>query len=159
MAISRHTQKDIGNYEAKLIGPFTTRQIIFLAIGLVPTFLVDYVLYTLGVDTYTIFGITLVIMIVPCFFAFGSKLTYDMKPEDFLKDYYTYHILAPRIRKYQTETLDDVLDKESKKNQMQIQAQESDDNKKKKTTEKKPKLFGKMIIYPHKPDTEFQDFA
>jgi len=163
MAISRKTQKDIGNYEAKLLGPFTTRQCIFLAIGIVPTFLIDYILYTIGVDMYTLFGISFIIMAVPCFFAFGSSLTYDMKPEDFIKDYYHYHILAPRIRKYETETLDDVLDKENKKLQKSddIENNETDTpkSKKKGSKEKEPKTFGKMKLYPHKADSEFKEFV
>lgn len=149
MAVSRRTQRDIGNYEAKLIGPFTTRQIVFLAVGMVPAFFIDYILYTLSVDIYSIFAVTFLIMAVPGFFAFGSSLTYDMKPELFLKDYYLYHILAPKKRLYKTETLDDILEREENKKQKA-------DKKQTKTPELK--TFGKMKIYPHKPDETLKEF-
>ena len=157
MAVLRHTQKDIGNYEAKLIGPFTSRQLFFLAIGIVPTAIIDYILFMLGFDIYSLFGITFLIMAIPCFFAFGQSLTYGMKPEDFLKDYYKYHILAPQKRIYQTETLDDQLKWE------QTVSEEPQDTGAKKDTKKKKnepvKMIGKMKIYPHKADTEFKEFT
>lgn len=134
MAVTRTTQKDIGNYEAKLLGPLTTRQTIIMAIGVIPTLFIDYTVYSLGADMYTIFGITMVLMIIPVFIAFGKSLTYGMNPEDFIKEYYHYHILAPRIRLYKTETLDDVLEAKAKK-----EAQKEDENKggKKKNKSKK----------------------
>jgi len=167
MAVSRHTQKDIGNYEAKLLGPFTTRQCIFLGIGIIPTAIIGYVLMTAGVDFMTVFGLAIFIMAVPCFFAFGSSLTYDMKPEDYVKDYYKYHILAPRRRLYKTETLDDILAaQEAKKNTETEESDEADTEssetkgkKGKKAQQKELKTFGKMKIYPHKEDTEFTSFV
>lgn len=116
MAVSRKTQKDIGKYEAKLIGPFTTRQVICIAIGMVPTVLIDYLLYRLGsVDVYSLFGIALVLMVIPCFFGFGQKICHGQKPEDYIRDYYFYHILAPKIRLHKVETYDDVLDAKAKR--------------------------------------------
>lgn len=116
MAISRKTQKDIGKYEAKLLGPFTTRQVICIASGAVPTVAIDYLLFRFGkVDAYSLFGIAFVLMVIPCFFGFGQKICHGQKPEDFLRDYYFYHVLAPKIRLHEVESYDDVLDAKLKK--------------------------------------------
>lgn len=107
MAVTRHTQKDVGNYEAKLVGPLTTSQLITIAPGLVIAFLVGAVLSSFNLDAITIF-IVCAILIVP-FAIFAKAKPCGMKPMDYLKMYYKYHILAPPIRKYETETFDDLV--------------------------------------------------
>ncbi len=73
----------------------------------------------------------------PCFLAFGQKMCYGMKPEDFIADYIYYHFKCPRERFYKTETLDDILEKKQKKEA----ALEEENSKSKKSKEKtdKPK--------------------
>ncbi len=109
MAAMRATPKDIGNYEAKLIGPFTQRQTVCLGIGLIPTITVAFLAKGAGMDVYGILALALLFMAIPGFLAFGQKLTHGMKPEDFVIDYYQYHIKSSKIRLYQTTTLDDKL--------------------------------------------------
>ena len=115
MSISKPTPKDIGNYEAKLIGPFTQRQSVFLGIGAIPAVAASALMKSLNADGYAILGVVMLIMIIPAFLAFGEKLTHGMKPEDFIIGYYQYHIASPGIRLYKTETIDDKLDYERKK--------------------------------------------
>lgn len=115
MAVTRKTQKDIGNYEAKLIGPLTSRQCIFLGIGLVPTCVVGYIVGSTGADPATIFLICAFIIAPFVFLSFAHP--YGMKPEVFLKEYYIYHIAAPKKRLYQTITrIDEMKDSPSQDN-------------------------------------------
>lgn len=124
MAVMKPTPKDVGTYEAKLIGVFTQRQIVCLACGLVPCILISVILKTIGADGYTIAAFCILIMIIPGFLAFGSKICYGMKPEDFVIEYYQYHIKSKNIRLYETATLDDKLDiirqKELKKEEKRL---------------------------------------
>ena len=153
MAVSRKTQKDIGKYEAKLMGPFTTRQVICIAIGAVPTVAIDYVLYKSGaVDVYTLFGVALLIMIIPCFFGFGQKFCHGQKPEDFIRDYYFYHILAPNVRLHEIESYDDVLDAKAKK----AEASASSNGKSKKNKEQIATSGQKKT---HKKDKEYPEYS
>ena len=48
MAVSRKTQKDVGKFEAKFIGPFTTTQTIFVVIGAVLALLVKFLMDAIG---------------------------------------------------------------------------------------------------------------
>ena len=114
-SITRKTQKDIGNYEAKLIGPFTSRQVVCIGIGAVPTAIGIWIARNVGADPMSYLGIAIVCMAIPCFFAFGQKLCYGMKPENFLADYMHYHQHSAKVRLYKTQTYDDVLYKEEKK--------------------------------------------
>ena len=140
MAISRNTQKDIGNYEAKLIGPFTTRQCIFVGVGLVPSFFIGYSLFTTKMDVITILFVIAIIMAPFLFFAFAHP--YGMKPETFLREYYIYHILAPAKRLYVRETFDDGLEKEQKKQQsLSNNKKENRNQTSQKTTHKKDKDY------------------
>lgn len=108
MAVTRHTQKDIGSYEAKLIGPLTSKQTIILAPGIAIAVLVGLGLNSLHtLDVVSIFIICG--LIITPFGVFAKAKPYGMKLEDFLKAYYKYHYLAPSIRKYKTETFDDVV--------------------------------------------------
>lgn len=109
MAVTRPTPKDIGNYEAKLIGPFTQRQTVCLGAGIIPSVIICWILKTVGADTYLMIMLVMTIMIIPCFLAFGKKFTYGQNPEDFIKDYYYYHMASSQVRFYEVESYDDVI--------------------------------------------------
>lgn len=102
MAISRKTQKDIGQYEPKFIGPFTGRQSAAVGIGGALCFATCYVLKQMNLDAMTMFMICALI-IIP-FFVFGWIKPYGLKVEDFIKEYYHYHYISPHIRPYETVT-------------------------------------------------------
>lgn len=109
MAVTRRTLKDVGSYEAKFIGPFTIRQSVCLGIGVIPAAFVDYLLYNVTREASLLFVVTVIIMAPAIFMAFGSKVCHDMKPEDFVRDYIKYKIMAPPIRLYETRTRDDEI--------------------------------------------------
>lgn len=117
-SIVRKTQKDIGNYEAKLIGPFTSRQVACIGIGAVPTVIAIAIAKSAGADAMTFLGLALIFMAIPCFFAFGQKFCYGMKPENFLADYLYYHSNSAKERLYKTKTLDDILYEEQLKEEL-----------------------------------------
>lgn len=105
--VSRKTQKDVGNFKAKLVGPLTTRQVVFVGLGVVVDFLAYSVLKGAGLDMNTIAPLCLLVM-AP-FAVFGSCFPYGMTCEEFLYQYYIYHIVAPPVREYCTHTaLDDI---------------------------------------------------
>lgn len=173
MAVHRKTQKSLGNYDAKFLGPFTMRQSICIGVGLVPSALVGYMEYTAGLDIGLIFMTIVVIMVVPLFLAFGEKITYGMKPEDFAKQYYIYRIQAPKVRLYKTETYDDIMwtqkQKEaakdssgkkktnaSKKKSAESDEDEEDTKKKKKGNSGTKK--GKFRVYEHKKNKAYPDY-
>lgn len=145
MAVTRKTQKDIGNYEAKLIGPFTTRQCILLGIGAVPTIIACVIINRLSSDPYAMIG-GCIFMIIPGFFAFGKNLCYQMNPEDFIAGYYYYHIKCPNRRLYKTKTLDDEIEENKYKEELKSYNALSKAEKKKTSPPKKEE----MTIYPHK---------
>ena len=169
MAISKPTPKDVGTYEAKLMGPFTKRQVVCIGIGIVPTVLVASLLSALAIDGYTIAGVAMMFMVIPCFFAFGSVLCYGQKPEDFLIEYYQYHLKSKKVRLYATDTLDDKLDIVRKK-ELKKQAEEMElDPKQKKP--KEPKKDKNVVatktkfkdprfeVKPHKASKEYRTFS
>ena len=102
MAVTRRTQKDIGSYEPKFIGPLTLRQSIAVGIGVILCVFACYLLKDFGMDMTTMFFICFIIM-AP-FVIFGFVKPYGMKAEEFVKEYYEYHIRRPNIRKYETVT-------------------------------------------------------
>lgn len=107
MAVSRKTQKDVGNYEAKFIGPFTARETGFLGIGAVISAVIGVLMEVMGFDYITIAMVVLVIM--SPFVWLAKANPYGMKAEVFLKEYYLYHILSPNNRPYKTETGLDIM--------------------------------------------------
>lgn len=129
MAITRQTQRDIGNYEAKFIGPFTARQAGLLGAGAVIVGVISTFLKALGAETSSLFGVVFFVMAPFAFLAFGKKWTYGMNPEDFIKEYYFYHFQAPRVRKYQTETYDDILEIKMIKEQKSASSNKSSSKK------------------------------
>lgn len=137
MAISRKTQKDIGQYEPKFIGPFTGRQSAAVGVGGALCFATCYVLKQMDLDAMTMFMICAVI-IIP-FFVFGWIKPYGLKVEDFIKEYYQYHYISPHIRPYETVTgLDTVEWNDPEK--------ENEDGKNKKQT------------YVHKKNKEYPEY-
>ena len=107
MAVVRHTQKDVGNYKAKLFGPFTTKQVVTLAPGIIASGAIGYLMYNMGLEIVLIFMIVALIMAPLAFFAFAHP--YDMEPADYLKDYYNYHMKRPKKRYYVVESFDDLV--------------------------------------------------
>lgn len=107
MAVSRKTQKDVGNYEAKFIGPFSARETVFLGIGIVISAIIGVFLEVMGTDFMTIAVAVLIIM--SPFVWLAKAKPYGMRAEIFLKEYYVYHILSPDCRPYKTETGLDVM--------------------------------------------------
>ena len=168
MAISKPTPKDIGTYESKLIGPFTQRQSVCIAAGLIPSFIIGSFLNGLGFDGYVIACSIIVIMIIPCFLAFGSVLCHGMKPEDFVLEYYYYHIKSKNVRLYETETLDDKIDIVRKKEQEEeakklgIEDESKKNGSKKSSKEKVTKTRFKdsrFTPYAHKESKEYRSIS
>lgn len=158
--ISRRTEKDIGNYEAKLIGPFTARQCIFLAIGAVPTAAACFAIHSVSNDPYAMFGVAVLFMTPAIFFAFGQKICFGMKPEEFLVEYYYYHFKCPRRRLYETKTLDDKFEAERLKEEAKEQqaSGEKKKGKKGKDEAEKPRSECEQVKFPHKNDPNFPSF-
>lgn len=140
--IMRKAQKDIGDHESKLIGPFTSRQVALLGAGIVPTVAAIFILRGLGADMSVMVMFAMFFMAGPCFLAFGKKMCYGMKPEDFVADYIFYHFKCPRERFYKTETLDDTLEKKKKKEE---NPEEKQSKSKKKAETPKPAKKRKEI--------------
>ena len=108
MAVTRRTQKDVGRFEAKLIGPFTTHQTIFLAIGAVLCLFIKLLCSGIGLDTV----ITTVLMIL---FGGGCILLGFIKPlgmtmTDYIKLMVETQVLNPGKRPYKSHTDIDCLE-------------------------------------------------
>jgi hypothetical protein len=138
MAVSRKTQKDIGNFEAKLIGPFTTRQTYLVGTAAA----ICVMLYTF----LSSIGASLVVRVVAClivavpFITVACITLYDMKLDVFLKEYYEYHIKSPDVRLYQIQTpIDQMTDI--------VMTQESDGKKMKKAKKTKKKQIEGYLYY------------
>ena len=158
MAVSRPTPRDIGSYEAKLMGPFTQRQCICLAAGIVPSVLVCWVLKTLGSGMYIMVATVMTIMLIPCCLAFGKKFTYGQNPEDFFKDYLYYHVQCSRVRYYEVDSFDDVAYRKVLK-----EREKNITKNKKKEREPDPGRETKYInkdkfrTYYHKKDKDYNE--
>lgn len=114
--VTRHTQKDVGHFESKLIGPFTTRQTIFIGIAAAIDILVYNIIKVVGVDTANCIVICALIDIPFILCAYVKP--YGMKMEEFIEQYYIYKICAPAIRYVETHTwLDDYKEELSPKEQ------------------------------------------
>ena len=168
MAISKSTPKDVGTYEAKLLGPFTQRQVVCLGVGIVPCVLIAGVLHGIGADGYSIAALCLLLMVPSCVMAFGSKLCHGMKPEDFIAEYYYYHVKSSNVRLYETSTLDDRLDVvRRKKIEKENQKFKTDDKNKKETQKQKSKSTVTKVKYkdmrfeqyPHKKSKQYRSFS
>lgn len=118
--VTRHTQKDVGHFESKLVGPFTTRQTIFIGAAAAVDIIVFNILKVTGIDTSNL--ITICGLIAVPFILFAYVKPYGMKMEEFLEQYYIYKIQAPSIRYAETHTwLDDQKNKLSPKEQKELE--------------------------------------
>lgn len=122
MAIEREIPKDISKYEAKLIGPFTTRQVVcgVPGIGLA---LGSYFLLRPYISEDMCFFIALLVSL-PLLLCAVAK-PYGIPFEKYISIIFVSQVLAPKYRKYVTENTYKELE-EIKTN-----------NKKKKKKEKK----------------------
>lgn len=102
MAIEIEIPKDITKYEAKLMGPFTTRQIVCL----VPAVLLAIATYNVGkkfVTQDTCYF--LVLIVISPFLLCGWYKPYGMPFEKFIKTAFVSNILSPKHRKYITKNV------------------------------------------------------
>lgn len=145
MAISRKTQKDVGRYQAKLVGPFTVRQSIFVGIAAV----VSIMLWNLSdIFQLSMENKVMTILIVAAPIALlGFLNPYGMTCIEFVKQYYEYHILSSKRRIYQTTTDDEMLVTEQEKQE------QSNENMKDNKSRKK-----KELTITHKKDKDFPEY-
>ena len=99
--IEIEVNQDIREYKTKLIGPFTTRQVICLILG-GTTVIGAYNLLQpyLTSDTTTF---VCMILAVPFILMSGIFEPHGMKMEDFLKASFVSLVLSPTVRKYELE--------------------------------------------------------
>ena len=99
--ITVEVPKDVRRYEAKLIGPLTTRNTAGAAIAVVSAIIVNRLLTFLGVapDMTTLFCIVAAIPGI----GIGWLKPYEQPLEQFLISIYYTEILSPPIRKYVSE--------------------------------------------------------
>jgi len=102
MAVSRKTQKDVGKFEAKFIGPFTTTQTIFVVIGAVLALLVKFLMDAIGAPIEVTI-VLIVVVVAPCIFL-GWKKFYGMPALEYIKVLYDKKYKNPGRRLYKTET-------------------------------------------------------
>lgn len=99
--IEIEVNQDIREYKTKLIGPFTTRQVICLILG-GTTVIGAYNLLQpyLTSDTTTFICM---ILAVPFILMSGIFEPHGMKMEDFLRASFVSLVLSPTVRKYELE--------------------------------------------------------
>ena len=99
--IEIEVNQDIREYKTKLIGPFTTRQVICLILG-GTTVIGAYNLLQpyLTSDTTTF---VCMILSVPFILMSGIFEPHGMKMEDFLRASFVSLVLSPTVRKYELE--------------------------------------------------------
>ena len=99
--IEIEVNQDIREYKTKLIGPFTTRQVICLILG-GTTVIGAYNLLQpyLTSDTTTF---VCMILAVPFILMSGIFEPHGMKMEDFLRASFVSLVLSPTVRKYDLE--------------------------------------------------------
>lgn len=99
--IEIEVNQDIREYNTKLIGPFTTRQVICLILG-GTTVIGAYNLLQpyLTSDTTTF---VCMILAVPFILMSGIFEPHGMKMEDFLRASFVSLVLSPTVRKYELE--------------------------------------------------------
>lgn len=99
--IEIEVNQDIREYKTKLIGPFTTRQVICLILG-GTTVIGAYNLLQpyLTSDTTTF---VCMILAIPFILMSGIFEPHGMKMEDFLRASFISLVLSPTVRKYELE--------------------------------------------------------
>lgn len=116
MAIEREVPKDISRYESKLIGPFTTRQVlcgapaVALAVG-------SYFLLRNYVSEDVVFFVAFLVA-MPLLLCGWAK-PYGIPLEKYVSIVFVSQVLAPKHRKYVTENTyqEDVSQKQKPKKQ------------------------------------------
>lgn len=108
MSIEIKIPKEITQYEAKFVGPFTLRQTVCVGICM-PTCIGIYngLSPLLGSNTAGYFCI----LPAGAAFLFGWYKPYGMKFEQFVRSAFINNVLAPNKRKYRTENLYDNIHK------------------------------------------------
>lgn len=103
MAIQKVIPKDIRKYEPKLIGPFTTRQVLCFA----PAAALSVAIF-LGLSKILPIDIRLAIVTVVAapFILFGVCKPYNLPLEKFLRVVFVSTVLSPKYRKYRSEKFD-----------------------------------------------------
>ena len=103
MAIQKVIPKDIRKYEPKLIGPFTTRQVLCFT----PAAILSVAIF-MGFSKILPIDIrfALVTIVAAPFILFGVCKPYNMPLEKFLKTVFVSTVLAPKYRKYRTPKID-----------------------------------------------------
>ena len=131
--------KDVGSFEPKIIGPFTTRHIICIAIA-APFALLIYNLAAAFLPRST----AAYFLIVPAgiAWAFGWPKPYGMRTEQFLRSVFVNMFLAPPKRVYRTVNTHEkalaVLERYARE-QAEREAIENGGKKAKQSAPKKPK--------------------
>lgn len=97
--IETQIPKDIRKYEAKLIGPFTLRQLVSFIIACVVAYIVYFIMKSLKLEAHTVPACMLCAAPV---LAFGYVHPYGLNLEQFLKTALISTLLAPTERKYKT---------------------------------------------------------
>ena len=145
MALSRKTQKDVGKYQAKLVGPFTVRQSIFVGIAAVIAMILWNMsdMFQMSMDS----KIMTILVVAAPIALLGFLNPYGMTCLEFIKQYYEYHILSSKKRIYQTITDDEKIIAQQEK-----QTQSSTKNKKNKSQQKKE------AAPVHKKDKDFPEY-
>lgn len=135
--------KEIGEYEAKIIGPFTMRQCICLGIGLpVCYYIFKFLTPILTIDVAGLFC-TIPGVIA---YAFGWARPYGMKMEEFIHSVFVNRVLAPSIRKYKTEnTVSKIISKcaaaQGNENAAEEEEEPEEETGKKKRKHEKKKRY------------------
>ena len=147
MAISRKTQKDVGRYQAKLVGPFTVKQSIFVGIAALVAMIVYKICDAIGVSSQEKITITLIVCIPIVLLGFLNP--YGMSCMEFIRQYYEYHIRSSKIRPYVTVTEDELL---------QITEKNKPDEKGKKKPAKKKQGQNNAAQTGHKRLKEYPEY-
>ena len=143
--VTRQTQKDVGAAEPKLIGPFTMRQCIFIGIGVFIGFVIYTLMGAVNADTFTRFLVLL--PFAGAVISLGFIRPYGMLPEDYLLQYYAYHMLAPQVRLHSVKTAADIFFEEQEAAEGQ-KPQKKQGEKKKKGKVPLPKPDPDFPMYP-----------
>lgn len=114
MTVQRKTQKDVGKFEHKFVGPFTTTQCIFAGIGIVLGVTIKFLLDGLGIDNAV--SIMAAILFSAFGFVVGTKKIQGMSMLEYLKVYRDTCVNNPKKRLYKTVTdIDAYVELEKKK--------------------------------------------
>lgn len=136
MAISIEITKDIQEYEPKVVGPLTMRQLLVVTCASpFMYFAYTYARPVLGKDL----GTAAVFIPALIAWAIGWLKPYGMRVEKFIKTAFISHVVAPSIRKYKTENYFEQLQKEAIKMEEKEKIKNNNSQKGKKQKKKKEK--------------------